>query len=324
MKVTRAALTVVLALGILAAPFAAEAQTGKVYRVGVLWFPGFPVPLDAFREGLRDLGYVDGKNAAVELRIVDPLGRELEMATELVRLKVEVLVALGTRATRAAREATNTIPIVMVGAADPVGDGLVSSLARPGGNITGSTHMGSELSAKRLQLLKEIVPAARRVAVLFNPTDAGTALDWKETEAAAAMMGLTLLRVEVRAAEQFEAAFARMKTERAAALVVFSHTFTFTHRERIVELAARHRLPAMYGFASFPRVGGLVAYEINWADLGRSAAVLVDKIFKGAKPADLPVEQPTRFELVVNVKTAKALGLTIPPALLMRADQTIE
>ena len=177
---------------------------------------------------------------------------------------------------------------------------MVSSLARPGGNITGSTHMGSELSAKRLQLLKEIVPTAGRVAVLFNPTDAGTPLDWKETEVAARAMGVTLVRVEVRAPEELDIAFARMKNERAAALVVFSHTFTFTHRGRIVELAARHRLPAMYGFASFSREGGLVAYEINWAALGRSTAFLVDKIFKGAKPADLPVEQPTKFELVIN------------------------
>ena len=314
-----------LTLGALSSPLAAEAQQeGKAYRIGVLWIRGFPIPLDAFREGLRDLGYVDGKNVAVELRIADPLERDLELAAELVRLKVDVLVALGTRATRAAREAAGTIPIVMVGAADPVGDGLVSSLARPGGNITGSSHMGSELSAKRLQLLKQIVPAAGRVAVLLNPTDAGTALDWKETEAAASTMGLTLVRVEVRAPEEFEAAFARMKKERAKALVVFSHTFTQTHRERIVELAARHRLPAMYGFASLPRVGGLVAYEINWADLGRRAAVLVDKILKAAKPADLPVEQPTRFELVINLKTAKALGLTIPPSLLLRADQLIE
>ena len=326
----RSALIVTLALGILSAPLPADAQqAGKVYRIGFLGGASPSVaarPLEAFRQGLRDLGYVEGKNIVIEYRYAEGKFERLpDLAAELVRLKVDLIVAAATPPALAAQEATTSIPIVIVGVADPVGSGLVSSLARPGGNITGlSWFAGLEIGGKRLELLKEAVPTATRAAVLWNPTNPGDVLTFRQLPGMAQALGVRLQSVEWREPRDFEGAFASMTRERADVLFVFETPGITLYAGQIVALAARHRIPTMYGRREFVTAGGLMFHGANLLDVLRRAATYVDKILKGARPADLPVEQPTRFELVVNLKTAKALGLTIPPSVLIRADEVIE
>jgi putative ABC transport system substrate-binding protein len=280
--------------------------------------------LEAFRQGLRELGYVEGQTIMLELRSAEGRFERLpELVAELVGLKVDVLVVGGTPTILAVKNATQTIPIVMV-ATNPVGLGLTASLSRPGGNVTGLSYLSEEIIAKRLQLLKELVPGLARVGVLKNPMVPDHPLLWKETEVAAQRLGVALEALELRGPEDFEAAFATAKQRNAQALLAFDDPLTHNYRSRITALAASSRLPAMYAVREFPDVGGLMSYGASIPALWRRAAILVDKILKGAKPADLPIEQPTKFELVINVKVAKALGLTIPPSLLARADELIE
>ncbi len=315
-----------LALVVLAAPLTADAQQlAKAARIGFLGTAtAVPAYIEAFRQGLRDLGYVEGQNITIEFREAGGRPERLpDLAAELLRLKVDVLVARGTQAILAAKQATSTIPIVMAASSDPVGTGLVASLARPGGNITGLSFISPELSGKRLELLKEVHPGASRVAVLWNPADPPRALELRETEAAARMLGVTLLSWEVRGPDDLEGAFVAMARRRAGAVITFADPITTAHRKRIVDLVAKHRLPGMYGTRAFVEAGGLMSYGANLPDLFRRSAAYVDKILKGTKPADLPVEQPTRFELVINLKTAKALGLTIPQSILIRAEEVI-
>ena len=309
-------------------PLAARAQMQrKMARIGYLGAGSrtvSPNPREAFLQGLRDLGYVEGQNFVLVDRYAEGrLERIPELVAELVGLKMDVLVAGISQAALAAKKATGTIPIVMVGA-DPVGLGLVASLARPGGNVTGLSYFNEAIIAKRLQLLKELVPWLARLAVLRNPMMAAHATFWQETEVAARTLGVTLQPIEVRGPDDFEGAFAAATRGNAQALIAFDDTLTFAHRPRIVALAASSRLPAMYGLRQFPDDGGLMSYGPSFVDLFRRAATYVDKILKGAKPADLPIEQPTKFELVINRKTANALGLTVPPTLLARADDVIE
>jgi putative ABC transport system substrate-binding protein len=318
-----------LSLGFVLLPLATDAQQPvKVARIGVLWSAsesaGAPL-LEAFRQGLRDLGYVEGKNVAFEYRWAEGKPeRHPEFAAELVRLKVDIIVAGITGAAQAAKDATRTIPIVMVTVPDPVGSGLVGSLARPGGNITGLSMLAVDLAPKQLQLLKEAVPKVSRVAVLSNRRLPGHLLILRELELAAPRVRLTLQILEVRGPEEFEGAFAAMKRDRAGALLVLPDPLSFSHRARVAELAAKHRLPAMYGIVDHADAGGLMAYAVDVRHSWRRAATFVDKILKGAKPADLPVEQPTRMEFVINLKTAKALGLRIPQSVLIRADRVIQ
>jgi len=322
-------LSATVALGILAAPLATHAeQAAKVYRIGIL--PPGPISprmhlWEAFRQGLRELGYVEGHNIALVIRSPEQGPEQLpDLAAELVRLKVDVIVTAGTVGAQAAQQATRTIPIVMALSADPVETGLVSSLARPGGNTTGLSLISRELSGKRLELLRAVVPRVSRIAVLFDPTDPGGAVQMRETEAAARALGVQLQRLDVRGPGDFEKAFQAATRGRAGALLVFDAALTFSYRTQIVDLASKNRLPAMYGLTGLAEAGGLMSYGANIVDMYRRAAVYVDKILKGAKPADLPVEQPTRFELVINMKTAKTLGLTFPQSILIRADQVIQ
>jgi putative ABC transport system substrate-binding protein len=279
-----------------------------------------------FRQALRDLGHVEGQSVAIEYRWAEGKSeRLLDLATELVRLKVAVIVAHGGVPTaQAAQRATKVIPIVLSGPADPVGAGLVASLARPGGNITGPTLLSDELLGKGLELLREVVPKVTRVAVLWNPTNPGNAHQLRQAEAAAAASGVRFLPVEARAPAEIDSTFVTMARERAGALLVIMDVIFFDRRERIAALAAKNRLPAIYPYGVFAEAGGLMSYAGSRSDLNRQMAVYVDRILKGAKPSDLPVEQPTKFELVINLKTARALGLTIPPSLLQRADRVIE
>ena len=323
-----------VALGFCAAPLAADAQQPpKVARIGQLLLGSLDSPqtrmgIDAFRQGLRERGYVEGQNIVIEARGADgEIERLPVLATELVRLKVDLIVAASTPVTRAVQQATTTIPIIGVAMGDPVGDKLVVSLARPGGNITGSTFLGPELVPKRLELLKKAIPTASRVAALWHPGAFGerTTKDMmKETEAAARALGVQLQPLAVRGPDDFDRAFSTMTRERADALIVFPSPMLFGERRRLVDLAARHRLPSMYNAREFAELGGLIAYGASITDLNRRSATYVDRILRGAKPADLPVEQPTKFELVINLKTAKALGLTIPQSLLLRADEVIQ
>jgi ABC-type uncharacterized transport system substrate-binding protein len=271
---------------------------------------------------------VEGQNILIEYRAADGrVERLAALAAELARLKVDVIVAVATPGGRAAQQATTTIPIVVVAMGDPVGDGLVASLARPGGNVTGSTFLGPELVPKRLELFKEALPSISRIAVLWHPgAFSERTMDdmLKETEATSRTLGMLLQRAEVRSAGDLDRAFSAMLKGRADALFVFPSTMLFGERRRIVAFAAKHRLPAMFNAREFVELGGLMGYGANLTDLNRRAAIYVDRILKGSKPGDLPVEQPTKFELVINLKTAKALGLTIPPSLLQRADQVLE
>jgi putative ABC transport system substrate-binding protein len=323
-----------LAGALLAVPLAAEAQSAaKVARIGYLATGSLESPelrasLDAFRQGLREHGYVEGQNIVIEYRPADgKIERLPRLATELARLKVDLIVAGATPAARAAQHATTTIPVVAVAMGDPVRDGLVASLARPGGNITGSTFLGPELVPKRLELLKEALPKVSRVAALWHPGAFGerTSEDMlKGTEAAARTLGVRLQLVEVRRPDELDRAFSTMTRERFDALIVFPSPMLFGERRRVFALVAKSRLPSMFNNRESVELGGLISYGVSITDLNRRAAIYVDKILRGAKPVDLPVEQPTKFELVINLKTAKALGLTIPPSLLQRADEVIQ
>jgi putative ABC transport system substrate-binding protein len=322
-----------MAGSLLAAPLAAEAQeAGKVYRVGyigprsVATLISDPAqPFNSFRREMRQRGYVERQNLVLELRTVEGrLERISEVVGELVGLNADVIVAVSGPVIQAAQQATRTIPIVMVGVGDPVATGLVASLARPGGNITGLSQLSPELSGKRLDLFKEVVPGVSRVAILWNPTNPTNAPQLGETKAAAQALGVQLQLLEVRSRQDFESRFQAATRERAGALITLDDLLIFTHRIQIVALAAKSQLPAIYGWSAFAEAGGLMSYGPDFQDMYRQAAVFVDKILKGAKPGDLPVEQPTKLELIINLKTAKALGLTIPPSLLQRADQVIE
>jgi putative ABC transport system substrate-binding protein len=313
--------------GALAAPLAAEAQQqGKVWRIGLIRGSAPPpAEIEALRQGLRDLGYVERENLIIETRWADGKEERLpSLVAELIRLKVDLIVSSAPAATQAAKKATTTIPIVLVTVADPVAFGFVQSLSRPGGNLTGFAFMHPELSGKRLELLKVAVPKLSRLAVLWNGANPYKAADMKEVQTAANASGVTLQSLPVKGPEDLEGAFGAAKRERADALITLEDPFTIAHRARIVELARTHRLPALYGRRVYVDAGGLMSYGPDPIEQYRRAALYVDRIFKGAKPADLPVEQPTKFEFVIHLKTAKALGLTIPPSLLARADQIIE
>jgi putative ABC transport system substrate-binding protein len=310
-------------------PLAAHAQTPrKIARIG--WLSAgsrtaSPHLVEAFLQGLRELDYVEGRTFAMEYRWANGQQERLpELAVELVRLELDVLVAPTSAAVQAAMNTTRTIPIIMAGGGDPVGLGLVASLARPGGNVTGPSMMNTEVVSKRIQMLKEVVPGLRRVAVLTNSVNPIHAPFMQETEPTARMLGLELQPIEVHGPEDFEAAFAAATRGKADALIAFDDALTLYHRSRIVALAAASRLPTMYGYREFPDEGGLISYGANLSSHYRHAAKYVDKVLKGTKPADLPVEQPSKFELVINLKTAKALGLTIPPTLLANGDEVIE
>jgi len=322
--IVRAALAVAVAIAILVAPFAAKAQeAGKVARIGMLTASSSPF-VEAFKQGLRELGYVEGRNIVIEYRSTDGRDERLPgLVADLVRLKVDIIVASSQGAV-AARQATTAIPIVMPIITDPVRLGLVASLARPGGNATGLATQNDELPGKWLELVKETLPKVSRVAVLFHPTyDGGVQL--KASEAAARSLGVRLQALKVEHPDDFANAFAEVQKNRAEALVVSSSGLFYAHRTRLVEFAAKHRLPTIYHQSEFVvESGGLMSYGPDFRDLFRRSATYVDKILKGAKPGDLPVQQPTKFELVINMKTAKALRLTIPQSVLSRADQVIE
>src|SRR5262245_5012531 len=324
----RIGLAVVL-VSLVLAPLAAGAQqTGKVYRIGVLEVMSATLNttnLDAFRQGLRELGYVEGRDFVIEYRSPDGRPERFPgLATELVHSKVDLIVTRGTPAALAAAKATESIPIVMASSADPTGFGLVSSLARPGRNVTGLSTIAVELAGKRLELLKEAIPRIARVALLANISNPATASQWRQMEGAARSLGFEPQLLDVRAPEDFARAFDTAIKQRADAVLVANDTLTQTNSRRIVDLSAKHRLPCIFASREFVDAGGLMAYGPHFADLYRRAATYVDKILKGAKPADLPVEQPTKFELVINLRTAKALGLTIPQTLLLQADQVIQ
>jgi len=321
----------VSALGALSVPHVAGAQqVGKVYRVGYLATGSSSSSryvIEAFREGLRERGWVEGQNIVIDYRFAEGRYDRLpDLAAELVRLKVDVIVAAPSPPAAAAKNATGTIPIVMIGAgADPVGQGLVASLARPGGNVTGLSYsVGQEIFGKQLALLTEAVPKIRRVAVLWNPAISGQAPAIEDVKVAARALGVQLQVLEARGPDDFDRAFAAMAKERVGALLVLVDSMFSFHGTRLAGLAAKNRLPAAYTNRLLVEVGGLMSYGPSFSDLWRRAAGYVDRILKGAKPADLPVEQPTRYELVLNLKTAKALGLTFPSSLLGRADEVIQ
>jgi len=326
-----AVFVVALALSTGVAPPVADAQqVGKVVRIGVLantppTTPAVARNWEAFRQGLRERGWVEGQNLVIEYWWAPGQAERFpSLAAELMSLNLDLIVAATTQGAQAAKQATSTIPTVMVYVSDPVGAGLVASLAQPGGNITGPAFVvGQEIVGKHLQLLKEVVPTLSRVAVLLYP-DSSSAAYLRATQVAAPVLGVTLHVVEAQRPTELEGAFAAMTRERAGAFLVLPHPFTYAHARRIVELAAKSQLPAVYPYREFVEAGGLMAYGTNAPDMFRRAATYVDKILKGAKPADLPVEQPTQFELVVNLKTAKALGLTIPQSVLLRADDLIQ
>ena len=312
---------------VLAAPLAAEAQQArKAPQIGVLGAGPAPVSLaGALREGLREFGYVEGENIAIEWR--DPQGRQEaypEAAAELVRLKVDVIIAAGTPATLAAKNATKEIPIVMTLVSDPVGAGFVASLSQPGANITGLASIANEVVGKQLELLKEAIPEVSRVAVLRNPGNQSHPLMLRGADAVRRALGVQLQILDARNPEEFDATFTAMTRKQAGALLVLADGMFFQHRTRITDLAAKRRLPAMFQGKENVEAGGLMSYGVSVPDMVRRAATYVGKILNGAKPADLPVEQPTKYELIINMKTAKGLGLAIPQSLLLRADQLIE
>jgi ABC-type uncharacterized transport system substrate-binding protein len=319
-----------IAGGFLAAPLVVDAQsTGDVRRIGYLSNTSLAASsrfVEALRQGLRELEWVEGQNIVIEYRWAEGRSDRLPgLAAELLRLKVDVIIAAPTPSAVAAKNATRTIPIVMVAVGDPVRLGLVASLARPGANVTGTSFdVGLEVFGKELELLKETLPRLRRVAILSNRGNPSQEVAVRDLKAAAASLRLQLQHLPVRGPNEFDGAFGALKEESADALLVVADSLFNLHRARLADLAARNRLPSMYGFREFVEAGGLMSYGPSVSAVFRRAATYVDKILKGAKPADLPVEQPTTFELVINLKTAKALGLTIPPALLQRADQVIE
>lgn len=326
----RRAIVLSAALGLLGAAFAVVAQpTPKVFRIAHLSAGARTpdgLPPGPLREDLRGLGYVEGRNVAYEARFAETkMERLTEMAADLVRLKVDVIVAQGWRAAMAAKQATSTIPIVMAPAAgDAVASGLIGSLARPGGNLTGLTDESVQLSAKRMELLKEAVPKAALIAIIWNADDQGMTLRYRGIEEAARILKVEVQPLGVRGPDDFAAAFSTMTRRRPDALFLVADALTTVNRKQVIEFAAAQRIPTMYEFGIYVRDGGLMSYGPNPEDGFRRAAVYVDRILKGAKPADLPAEQPTRYYLGLNLKSAAALGLTIPPALLYRADQVIQ
>ncbi len=321
-------LAVILAVSLGLAPLVSEAQpTGKIWRIGILSgaSPASPGGLTPLLQGLREAGMVEGRNAVFEIRYTEGRTERFPaFAAELVTLHPDILVAIGTPAIAAAKQATSTIPIVMAAASDPVGARLVASLAHPGGNVTGLSLLAPELSAKRLDLLTQAVSPLVRVAVLWNLDNEGMALRFRETQAASRVLGVSIHSVGVRTPADFDGAFATITREHPHGLLVMADTVTIGQRKRTADFAASNRIPAIYEQRDFVDVGGLMSYGIDSVDHFRRAASFVDKILKGAKPSDLPIEQPIKFELVINTKTAKALGLTIPQTLLLRADQVIE
>jgi putative ABC transport system substrate-binding protein len=318
-----------LAAGVLAVPLAAAAQRPRSpARLGLLTSSTAERDkerLEALYQGLHDLGWIDGRNITITRRLAGGrFDRLPALAAELVRLNPDVLVVAGAPAAQAAKNATRTIPIVMTNAADPVGTGLVASLARPGGNVTGLSDFNAGVVVKRLEILKEIVPTASRVAALLNPTNPTNPLQFKLIQEAAPALRVSLSSLEARNPEDIDGAFARMRTDATEALVIMGDPMLGSQLRRMSDLSLRIRLPSTYAAREWSEGGGLVSYGPSFEDLFRRAATYVDKILKGAQPADLPVEQPTKFDLVINLKTAKALGLTIPPSLLLRSDQIIE
>ena len=315
---------------LLAASSAAEAQpAGKVVRIGLLDYaasdPASAARWKAFRDQLRWLGYVEGQNVVFESRWGDgQVGRLPSLAAELVDAKVDILVTAGSEAALAAKQATNSIPIVTATGGDPVESGLVAGLAQPGGNVTGVISLMSQLVGKRLELLKQLIPRASRIAILRDPDNHSSALNLRDAESAAKSVGVVVQGVSVRGPKDLDAAFLAMKRARTDAVILAENTRFIADRRRIADLAVMHRLPMMVAAKEYAEAGGLISYGTDYPDLFRRAATYVNKILKGAKPGDLPVEQPTTFELVINLKTAKGLGLTIPPSLLQRADQVIE
>jgi putative ABC transport system substrate-binding protein len=314
---------------LLAAPLAAEGQqAGKVYRIGYLSYLECPIRpefMSPFRQGLRELGYVEGQNILIECRgALGVTDRLPDLAAELVRLKVDVLVAPSTPSALAAKQATKTIPIVMLYVGDPIGSGLVTSLARPEGNVTGLSVFGPEMVPKALEALKEAAPSVSRVAVWINPANPGHTSPDLLLDAAAKILGVRLERVDARAPANLDAAFAAALRQREEALFVYPGSLPISDVERIAQFAIKNRLPTTALYPNYVRAGMLMSYGPSIPDMYRRAGTYIDKILKGAKPADLPVEQPTKLELVINLKTAKAIGLTIPPSLLARADEVIE
>jgi putative tryptophan/tyrosine transport system substrate-binding protein len=307
-------------------PLAVSAQQPtKIFKIGFIATGGVPLYMNAFHDELQALGWIEGKNVIYEARYAENrLDRLPELVTELLRLNIDIIVAGGTPAPLAAKRATATVPIVMAGAADPLGSGLVASLARPGGNVTGLSLMGADLVGKRLELLKEVLPGLSSVAILWNADHPFSTLVFKETERAAQGLRIEVQSLEVRSPNDIDRALITAMRQNASALIAIEDPLTTDYRHQIADFAAENRLPAIYGLRMFVDAGGLLSYGADLADLYRRAARYVDKILKGAKPSDLPVEQPTKFELVVNLKTAKALGLAIPATVLATADEVIE
>jgi putative tryptophan/tyrosine transport system substrate-binding protein len=325
---TTMALLITFVLGLLVAPLAAEAQPPtRVHRIGVLaggTTSGRDPYVEAFLEGMRALGYVEGQNLVMEYRGAGGQYERLpDLAAELVRLKVDVLLVVITPAALAAKHATTTVPIVMAGVGDPVGSGLVASLAQPSGNVTGLAALSPELAGKQLEFLKDVLPTVSRVAVLWNPANPVHALQVRAADVVAQALGVQLHLLEARGPDTFDSAFAAMTSAHAGALLVLGDSMFLQHRRRLAELAATSRLPTMHNVRPYVEAGGLMAYGPSPLDILRRAATYVDKILQGAKPADLPVEQPTKFDLVINLKTAQALGLTIPPSVLFQATEVI-
>ena len=318
-----------VAAALLAATFVTEAQqTAKIWRIGYLAVGARPpdghLPA-SLRQALQELGYIEGKNVTYEARWAEAKREQLPaLGAELVALKMDLIITQGSAAALACRQATSTTPIVMTLSGDPVGVGLIASLAHPGGNVTGVTDDATPLSAKRLQLLKEAVPSASRIAVLWNAQDQAMTLRYREIDRAAHMLGVSVQPLGVREPDDFEHAFAVMDRERPDALFMVTDSLTNLNRRRVLDFAGTHRIPAMYEYAPLVREGGLISYGPSFDDMFQRAAIYVDKIFKGAKPNELPVEQPTRYYLVVNLRTSKELGLSMPQSLLLRADEVIQ
>ncbi len=323
----RRVLLLALIVGLGGAPLGADAQpAARTYRVGYLETGDVrPRPWQAFRERLRELGFVEGRNVAFETRSADGRIDQLPgLAAELVRLKVDVIVTAGSPATHAAKGATSSIPVVMATGGDPVALGLVRSLARPGGNVTGLTTLSRELSGKRVEMLREVLPRASRMGLLWHRSSEIDALTRRETEAAAHALGIPLTAVGVDGPDEFAPAFSALVADRAGAVLVATSPMFFGHRRQLADLALKHRMPSIFAFREYAEAGALMAYGPSYSELFQRAAGYVDRILRGARPADLPVEQPTKFELTINVRTAKALGLTIPSPVLARADELIQ
>jgi putative ABC transport system substrate-binding protein len=324
----RRAVTVV-ALALFVAPIATDAQqAGRVGRIGFLGNSTAALEanlVEPFREGLRDLGYVEGRNISIEYRWAEgKYERFPALIAELIALKVDLIVTAGTPASLAVKKATTSVPLVMAAVGDPVGTGLVASLAHPGGNITGLSAIAPELEGKRLELLREVIPGLSHIAVLWNPANQYQMASEREVQAAARILRMKVLSLRVRDPEEFDNAFATILRERPGALLVLADRLFLHHRARIIDFAAKYRLPGVHAYRELVDGGGLMSFGPSYAGMHRRAAYFVDRILKGAKPADLPVEQPAKFELIINLKAAKALGLTIPQSVLMRADQLIE